>query len=340
MKHPLKAAIVALCAVPALTVALLAQTAAAKPKAVPVEPIKDVGTIAKGEKIVHDFVLRNDGNAPLEITEVRPACGCTVAEFDKTIAPGQTGKVHIVLDTSTFAGAIAKGVEVLTNDPATPRIELTVRVKVEPYVSVKPGYARYIMVQGEETQGAIAQTLWVPDGTDMDIVKIDSPFPHLKTSFREAKTEERVADAKGKQWRVEMQLTKDAPVGAIAEYVTVHTTHPKQKLVQIPVSGFVRPVVAVTPAVADVGTVEVKQPLKRVINVRNFATEAIKVTSVEDNVNGLDISFEPLQDGREYQITLTLLPGLAKGPLNGKLQLRTDSPKAPVIDVDIRGTVM
>lgn len=339
MKRQVGSVILAVCA--ALILGLSPHVeAAGAPKAVAVEPIKDVGTVAKSEKVVHDFLIKNEGDAVLEITQVRPSCGCTVAEFDKTIAPGQTGKVHIVLDTSTFSGPIAKGVEVLTNDPATPRIELTVRVKVEPYVSVKPGYARYIMVQGEETQGAIAQTLWVPDGTDMEIVKVDSPFPQLKTSFREAKTEERVADAKGKQWRVEMQLTKDAPVGAIAEYVTVHTTHPKQKLVQIPVSGFVRPVVAVTPSVADVGTVEVKQPLKRVINVRNFATEPIKVTSAQGNVQGVDVKLEPLQDGREYQVVLMLQPGIAKGPLNGKLQLRTDSPKAPLIEVDIKGTVM
>ncbi|HVR97126.1 MAG TPA: DUF1573 domain-containing protein [Thermoanaerobaculia bacterium] len=338
MKRQVGSVILAVCAALVLGLTPLAYAAGA-PKAVAVEPIKDIGTVAKSEKVVHDFVIKNEGDAVLEITQVRPACGCTVAEFDKTIAPGQTGKVHVVLDTSTFAGPIAKGVQVITNDPATPKFELTLRVKVEPYVSVKPGYARYIMVQGEDSQASIAQTLWVPDGTDIDVVKVDSPFPYMKTSFREAKPEERVADAKGKQWRVEMQLTKDAPVGAIAEYVTVHTTHPKQKLVQIPVSGFVRPVVAVTPAVADVGTVEVKQPLRRVLNVRNFATEPIKVTGVE-GMKGVDVSFESLQDGREYQVTLVLKPELAKGPLNGKLKILTDSPKAPVIDVDVKGTVM
>jgi hypothetical protein len=339
MKRQVGSVILAVCA--ALVLGLTPGVeAAGAPKAVAVEPIKDVGTVAKSEKVVHDFLIKNEGDAVLEITQVRPSCGCTVAEFDKTIAPGQTGKVHIVLDTSTFSGPIAKGVQVITNDPATPKFELTLRAKVEPYVSVKPGYARYIMVQGEETQGSIAQTLWVPDGSDMEIVKVDSPFPYLKTSFREAKAEERVPDAKGKQWRVEMQLTKDAPVGAIAEYVTVHTNHPKQKLVQIPVSGFVRPVVAVTPSVADIGTVEVKQPLKRVLNVRNFATEPIKLTGAEGNVKGVDVSVESLQDGREYQVVLMLQPGLAKGPLNGKLQLRTDSPKAPVIEVDLKGTVM
>ncbi|MFP5289067.1 MAG: DUF1573 domain-containing protein, partial [Thermoanaerobaculia bacterium] len=121
MKHGLKTAILALSAVLLVAATLFA---AGKPKAVAVEPIKDVGNVAKGEKIAHDFILRNDGDAPLEITQVHPACGCTVVEFDKTIAPGKTGKVHAVVDTSTFNGAIAKGVTVFTNDTDTPQIEL------------------------------------------------------------------------------------------------------------------------------------------------------------------------------------------------------------------------
>jgi hypothetical protein len=338
MKHPVKAAIVALCAVPVLAATLLAQTAA-KPKAVPLEPIKDVGTIAKGEKIVHDFLLKNEGNAPLEVTGVRPACGCTVAEFDKTIAPGQTGKVHAVIDTATFNGPIAKGVTVTTNDTENPQIELTVRAKVEPYINVKPGYARYMTVQGEGKQGNIAQTLWAPDGTPFDIVKVDSPLSGLKLSFREATEAERQGEAKGKQWRVEMLLANDAPVGPIADYVTVTTNHPKQKVVQIPVSGFVRPIIAVTPPIADFGQIEVKEPLRKALNLRNFATEAIKVTGVEENLPGVDAQLEPLEDGREYQVRLTLKPDV-KGPFAGKLMVKTDSPKTPVIEVEIKGTVL
>lgn len=338
MKHGFKTAILALSAVLLVAATLFA---AGKPKAVAVEPIKDVGTVAKGEKITHDFVIRNDGDVPLEITQVHPACGCTVVEFDKSIAPGKTGKIHAVLDTSTFAGAIAKGVTVFTNDTDTPQIELTVRAKVEPYIAVKPGYARYLTVQGEPLEGNIAQTIWATDSAPFQIVKVESPYPFLKTSFWEAKAEERIPEAEGKQqWKVQMLLTNDARVGALAEYVTVHTTHPKQKIVQIPVSGFVRPVMAVTPPVADFGRIELKEPLKRSLNIRNFASEKITITGIEGAPKGVEAKLEPLEDGREYQVRLTLSPELAKGPLNGKISLRTDSPKIPVIEVELKGTVL
>ena len=337
MQRHMKTAILALCA--ALLVAATV-SAQGKPKIAAVEPIKDAGTVPKGEKIVQDFLLRNDGDAVLEITNIQPACGCTVAEFDKSIAPGKTGKVHASVDTSTFNGAISKGLTVFSNDPATPQLELTIRAKVEPYISIKPGYARYVTVQGEPVEGDITQTLWTNDGSSMDITGVDSPWPYLKVTYREAKPEERQPDSKGKQWRIEMKLSNDAKVGPLAEYVTVHTNHPKQKIVQIPVTGFVRPMIAVTPQVADFGTIELKEATKKVINIRNFATEPIKVTGVEETVKGIEAKLEPLNDGREYQVQLTLSPELAKGSFEGKLTIRTDSAKMPVLEVPLKGTIL
>lgn len=337
MQRHIKTAILALFAAVLVAATVFAQ---GKPKAVVVEAIKDVGTVPKGDKIVHDFQIRNDGDAVLEILNIQPACGCTVAEFDKTIAPGQTGKVHAVVDTSTFGGPIAKGMSVFTNDPATPQLELTIRAKVEPYIAIKPGYARYVTVQGEPVEGDITQTLWATDGSSMDVVGVDSPWPYLKVSFHEAKPEERLPDIQGKQWRVEMKLGNDAKVGPLAEYVTVRTNHPKQKIVQIPVTGFVRPVVAVTPQVADFGTVELKEPMEKVINVRNFATEPIKVTGVEESIQGIDVKLQSLNEGREYQVQLTLNPNLPKGAFDGKLTIRTDSAKVPVLEVPLKGTIL
>src|SRR5215510_5288171 len=114
MRRNRTTAILALLAAFLVAASLFAQ---GKPKAVAVEAIKDVGSLPKGEKISVDFVIRNDGDAPLEITNVQPACGCTVADFDKVIPPQGTGKVHATVDTTNFAGPISKGVTVFTNSP-------------------------------------------------------------------------------------------------------------------------------------------------------------------------------------------------------------------------------
>lgn len=340
MKRHLKTVNLALCCVVLAAAALFAQ--GAKPKAVVTEPIKDVGFVGKGEKAAHEFTIRNDGDAPLELREVRAACGCTVADFDKAIAPGQTGKVRVTVDTETFNGPIAKGVTVYTNDPALPTVELTVRANVGQFVKVKPGYARYITVQREEKEGAIVQSLWTADKSPFQVLKVDSPYPFLKVRFWEAKPEERLQEAADQQqWKIEMHLSNaDAPVGPLNSVVQVHTNHPRQKLVEIPVSGFVRPVLAVTPPVVDFGQIASGQPASVSLKVQNFATDAIKVTGFRGDLQGIDAKIEPLTEGREYQVRVTLKPEAIKGAFDGKLTLITDSPKQPWIEIQLKGHVI
>lgn len=341
MKRHLKTVNLALCCALLVAATLLAQGTAAAPKAVAVETVKDLGFVPKGEMAFHEFQIKNEGNAPLELREVMASCGCTVAEYDRVIAPGQTGKIRMTVDTATFNGPTAKGVTVYMNDPATPTMELTIKAKVEPFIKIKPGYARYITVQGEQKEGKILQTLWTPDKSPIEIVKVESPYPFLDVKFWEAKPEERLKEIEDQQqWKLEMHLSNDAPVGALTEAVKVYTNHPKQKLVQIPVSGFVRPVMAVTPPVVDMGQVQSTSPVRFSLNVRNFATEPIKVTGISGDMQGIDAKVESLQEGREYEVQITFKPEARKGPLNGKLFLTTDSLKMPRIEVEFKGNVI
>jgi hypothetical protein len=56
----------------------------------------DFGKLSSGQPARHDFIFTNVGNAVLEITGVRPACGCTAAgEWSKTVEPGKTGTIPL-----------------------------------------------------------------------------------------------------------------------------------------------------------------------------------------------------------------------------------------------------
>src|SRR5579863_2092302 len=283
------------------------KSAPGAPKAVAVEPIFDAGEISKGDKVTHDFSIRNEGTATLELTDVRPACGCTVASYDKQIAPGAVGKIHTVLDTTQIpSGPTGKGLSVFTNDPANPEVQLTIHLKVVPYVDVKPGYAKFNVVRGMTETAKMVETLYGLDSQLTAITGVDSPYPFVSATFREAQEGEKLPDIKGKQWRIEIVLAPDAPVGPIAGNVMVHTNHPKQTVVPIPVTGFVRPTIAVTPPVGDYGTLKVDGPVTRTLHIKSFATEPIHLTSVESSSKSIQAVVKPLQDGREYDIAITL----------------------------------
>lgn len=309
------------------------------PAAVALEMIKDFGVVNKGQRVTHEFQIRNDGAAVLQITEVRPSCGCTVADFDKTVAPGETGKVKATVDTRNFKGGIAKSVRVYTNDPANPQIDLVIKANVRSQVEVDPGYARFIAVFGEPQKTSV-QSVWSGDQKNLRILKAESPYPFVKVSYREARDDERSQGSSGRQWQIEVDLDKNAPVGPMADFIVLTTDHPKLKTLRIPISGFVRPVMSVTPRIADFGRRELSEPQTASLEIRNLSSSAVDLSEVTSSIAGLDAEVELLEEGRLYKVLLTLQPGMAKGDFEGLVTISTNSTKQPTIEVSVKGVVL
>jgi len=105
------------------------------------EPIYKFTGIWSGDPVEHTFIIHNDGDAPLEILEVKPSCGCTVAkEYDSTIAPGQFGRIPVTLKTTNYKNRITKTISVKTNDPANSNSRLTLQGNIKSRIDMEPRY--------------------------------------------------------------------------------------------------------------------------------------------------------------------------------------------------------
>src|SRR5262245_20732698 len=66
------------------------------PKIVFLTPSFDFGKARTGDSVKHTLVFTNIGDATLEISNVRPGCGCTTTgEWTKKVEPGKTGTIPI-----------------------------------------------------------------------------------------------------------------------------------------------------------------------------------------------------------------------------------------------------
>lgn len=312
-----------------------------RPRAVVVDPIHDLGERAYGSETTHVFVVRNEGNAPLSIHKVESTCACTASDFDAEIAPGGEGEIELTFRAETQPGPMAVQVGVITNDPDSPRLELTLKADVRYHVSARPGFVRYIVYQGFESDSRVVQHLWAADGKPMRITGVETPYDFVSASFHEAASDERLDDvAAEQQWIVETRIDPDAPIGPLAGFLTIHTDHPRQKLVELPLHGFVRPMFAVTPPTLDLGRLEGGKAYQRSLHVKNFASEKIEVTGAETTVEGIEV-VEVVEDdpGRIYWLRLVIGPEVSEGELSGKVRIKTASPKKPLLEVPIQGTV-
>ena len=79
----------------------------------------DSGKIKEeGGKVTGKFIFTNVGNEPLELTNVRPGCGCTAANYTKgAIAPGEQGYIEATYNPYNRPGAFNKNIRVTTNEP-------------------------------------------------------------------------------------------------------------------------------------------------------------------------------------------------------------------------------
>jgi len=90
------------------------------------------GKIKKGEKVEHVYEVTNTGTNPLVISEVKPACGCTVPDYTKEpILPGQKGKITLKFDSASFDGLVSKQAEVYANVEKAP-IVLSFSADIQP----------------------------------------------------------------------------------------------------------------------------------------------------------------------------------------------------------------
>ena len=81
----------------------------------------DVGQIPQGTPKTIEYEFKNNTDKAVLITNVKPACGCTAADYTKEpIAPGKTGYVKATYNAAA-AGAFTKSVTVTTNAEETPK---------------------------------------------------------------------------------------------------------------------------------------------------------------------------------------------------------------------------
>jgi hypothetical protein len=312
-----------------------------RPQAVAAEPVVELGDVTYGDTRTHDFVIRNTGDDVLRIHAANSNCACTVLEFTPEIAPGGVGKVTARFDAQLEGGAVAIPIEAITNDPDSPQLLLTIKAFVRYFILADPGFFRYVIVQDFDGDSTVSQTLWSTDGKPMKITKVESPYDFVEVTFREARAEELEKKAPSQQqWKVEARISPKAPVGPLTGFVTVHIDHPTQKLAKLPLHGFVRPMFAVTPPAADWGRLTmVEQGLMTSLKVMNFAEELVKVTGAETSVAGITAAVEEVDPGRIYYVKLTYAPTLPKGKFDGVVRIKTESPKKPLIEVPLKGSI-
>jgi len=328
-----------------------AEPASKEPEKAPrltiVEPVKDYGTIPKGEKLDWSFAIKNTGDADLQIISAKPGCGCTVADFDKVIKPGQTGKVTAHVDTTAFAGPIAKTITLETNDPTTQTSQLTIHAIVKPYVEAFPaGFVRYNLIQGESESQTV--TLYSEEEEPFQVTNIEVPSDSVKATFEKIANDADKAPNVGKpgQAQYKVKITVGGPtakVGVLSDKVHIITNSQHQPDYFISISGVVRPAFNIDPKALNFGEVTPADPAATrtvYLHSNNLKTpESFLVSKAVSSVPAVVTSFKPGANKGEFEVTLQIAKDAKPGDVDGTVMIYTNDKVTPVVTVPMKATI-
>lgn len=324
------------------------------PRLTIVEPVKEYGEVAKGDKLDWSFAIKNTGTADLQIIAARPGCGCTVADFDKVIKPGETGKVTAHVDTTAFSGPIAKTVTLETNDPSSPSSTLTIHAVVKPYVEAYPaGFVRFNQLQGDVNTQSL--TIYSEDEEPFEIrdvqVPVDpttgKPVDWIKVTTHKLEDADKVASI-GRpgqnQYRVDITVGgPDAKIGPMADKIRLVTNSKHQPEYMVSVSGVIRPTYRVEPTALNFGEVaptEAAATRSVLLHSNDLKTpETFVVTKVESDVPEITTAFKPLAQKGDYEVTLQVSKNAKPGDIDGTVRIYTTDKVNPVVTLPVKGTI-
>ena len=137
------------------------------------------GKMSPNKNVSHKFTITNTGNAPLHIKEVRESCNCSKATVPKwRLNPGESTFIEVRFSSIGMIGNVQKSVELISDDPANPKQQLTFEASVIHEVMPSASVVFFSEISRFSTASS---TIRLESGNEQPVVVTDVkvPVPYL-----------------------------------------------------------------------------------------------------------------------------------------------------------------
>ena len=311
----------------------VAAPAAPAPAAVPAHapaifcesPQYDFGSAESTKVITHEFVIQNKGDAVLNISAVRPSCGCTIANISTQAVPaGGEARVTANLNLSGKSGQQHKAITVDCDDPKQPQLTLLLVGNVADAVLLNPAQLIFGMLNHTSSVSAEV-TVSSGNGTPFKVTGATLAMPGFDSHV--AVREE------GKAYAVSVSSKPPMTPGNYQAVLRITTDNPAKPSMDVLVAATVVGDLIVAPTEITLA----EQPgakATRFIVLRTSSGQTFKQPEVIAPDPAIGVAIFPFGPNG-YRIQLTNLP--TEKSLGGKtITIHTDIESMKEISVPIR----
>ncbi|MCK6457274.1 MAG: DUF1573 domain-containing protein [Phycisphaerae bacterium] len=275
-------------------------------------PTYEFGRVMSGEPIRHDFWFTNRGNSLLEITAVRPGCGCTTAgQWDQKVEPGKTGKIPILLKTERMNGPIQKTISVTCNVPGSENVTLWLKGEVWMPIEVKPNFINFgSIADGKEK----TQTASIDNKTDepLELSNVKSDNPMFRVEVKPVKP--------GQQFELKVSALPPFNMGSNRANISIDTNSSKLAKLTIPIMCYVPAAVEANPQKLILPQGAMQQAVDRAVYVTNNTEKPLKITNVKVSDEKVATTLHEDMPGKRFRIVMKFPVGFSV-PDNDALKL-------------------
>jgi len=192
----------------------------------------DAGEVEPSQILEYDFVLRNDGDATLAISDLKPTCYCLSAKTDLwDVPPGGSATIRVRIDPSDFVGKVSKGIEIETNDPVNPVTLIQADFVILPGIAVVPPELDFGQVGPEGTPKSQKVDVKAPRERNLEVLEVTSDADFVSVTHEDLQLEERNGAS------VYVKILPGAPPGPFTAKVSVRTNDSSMPEIEIPLRG-------------------------------------------------------------------------------------------------------
>jgi len=259
-----------------------------------------------------------------------------VVRYDRTIPPGGVGQVTLQVNTTGLQGKITKSAQVTTNDPKQRKSKIYLVINVRTYIIVEPGTKILLRgTVGEDSRRVVH--IRASDDQPLEITKVQSNLGSAIDYKLNRKDD-------GHQYELEV-VSKATDRKTASGYITLHTNHPKKKVVKLSVHVRIRPELEARPnQIAFQKTSKSGNPkggFKRVITIVNNRGKSFRLRELRYNQEYFKVrSLAPSgKSQRRHQLEVVpLMDRLPAGRVRFEetLFIKTDVAKAAELKVRMR----
>ncbi len=291
-----------------------------------------LGRISPGQPQRVVFKVSNSGDAPLQISEVNPSCGCTTTLAGSLLLkPGEGSEIEALLDPQGMKGMIHKSLAVRSNDPRTPTVLLTLEAEVVPEVVASP---EELFISGVPRRGLQTASVRFTEtgGEGLRILEASSPAAFLTLTPRQ--------EAGAAVLEVVVEGSRLPPAGRSGqEIVTVRTSSARMPTLTVPVYWVQQPAFNVEPAEVGCGTPAAGRRQARKVVLSHAEGRPFRIVGIKMTSNRFQVTVPGGGAAARHALSLSIAKGAPKGSWSEVLLVQVDDPDETMVAVPVRADI-